>query len=284
MTSIEAIELRTLEDNQQLLRRYRRERHLSFSAASTFLRCPRQYRYRYVEARDAEFISDDLVFGIAFHKVAASFYSWNRQKGEALPPDKLCADFVAILDAEIARAWVPIKYKRTRDELVELGQRMLKVFGEGIKPRRVIAAEVPFSVPIHDPVNGEVIPAKLVGSIDLLEADDAGNIVVSELKTSGKKWSDRDVDQNLQASLYSWVVRELGLNDGRDVLVRFDVVTKTKSPALQQLYATRTEADQRRAVRLLCDVYRSAEARCFHINPSWACSTCAYQSACNADG
>ncbi len=53
----------------------------------------------------------------------------------------------------------------------------------------VVAVEQPFAVPLIDQETGEVLDRDLVGSLDLLERDRGGRLVVLDLKTSGRKYT-----------------------------------------------------------------------------------------------
>lgn len=281
---LQSLSDRSLAQNQVAMREnICHGEHVSFSAISTYLRCPRSYRYKYVQQETPEFVADDLLFGIAFHRAVAGFYVHFKAEGLALPVTKLIEDWEIALEREFAEAKYHIKSKSTKEELLERGKGMLTAFAESIKPRRIVTMEVPFSLPVHDPRTGELLPPTLVGSIDLIEADDDGNLIVSDLKTASKKWSESDVELSLQASLYSFVVAEMGWTANDEVLVRFDIVTKSTKPALQQLYTTRGAKDHDRILGVIRDVYQAVEAKCFHVNPSWACINCPYRKVCESE-
>ena len=286
MSSLQIIEDRSLTESQALFKTFREQGgHTSFSATNTYLMCPKKYRFRYVERVTPEFVADNLLFGIAVHSTVARFYSYLKSEGETLHIDKLLSDWELAFESAIADAKYPVKYgKKTRSELLELGKTMLTVFATSIRPQRIVGIEVPFRLPLYDPRTGELLGIKLIGSMDLIEADDAGNIIVSDLKTASKKWSDLDAAQSLQASLYSFALSEmLDLPEDAEVQCRFDVLTKAKSPVLQQLSTARGPKDRRRIIGLIADVLRAAEARVFHRNPSWACLRCEFRQACDAE-
>ena len=52
----------------------------------------------------------------------------------------------------------------------------------------VVAVEQPFAVPLIDQETGEVLERDLVGTLDLLERDAEGLVVV-DLKTSARKYT-----------------------------------------------------------------------------------------------
>jgi hypothetical protein len=53
-----------------------------------------------------------------------------------------------------------------------------------------VAVEQPFDVPLIDLDTGEVLDRGLVGKLDLLERDGRGGLVVVDLKTAARKYTD----------------------------------------------------------------------------------------------
>ena len=69
----------------------------------------------------------------------------------------------------------------------------------------------------------------------------------------------------------------------RELLVRFDVLTKAKKPALQQLYTTRSSKDHQRILGIIADVHRAVEHKPFHVNPGWQCKSCEFKKICDSE-
>src|SRR5688500_4269042 len=74
---------------------------------------------------------------------------------------------------------------------------------------RIVGVEQPFGVPLVDQETGEVLDRDLVGSVDLLERDAEGLVVV-DLKTAARKYSDLQVEALLQLSVYSYATTIAG--------------------------------------------------------------------------
>jgi hypothetical protein len=128
----------------------------------------------------------------------------------------------------------PLRFgeKDTKASLLDLGTRMLAVLCEQHDPTtRVLAVEQPFAVPLIDPETGEVLDRDLVGSLDRLERDLEGCLVVVDLKTAARRYTNLDVEASLQLSVYSYATMMNGLGDQEDLRLRFDVLTKTKTPS-----------------------------------------------------
>jgi hypothetical protein len=166
----------------------------------------------------------------------------------------------------------PVRFgeKDTKESLLELGQRILAVLCEAVEPgTEVLAVEEAFRVPLIDPETGEVLDRDLVGSLDRLERDPEGRLVVVDLKTAARKHSDLQVDASLQLSVYSYATMMNGLGDQEDLRLRFDVLTKTKQPELHRYWTQRDRAATRRLFRLAAEVLRAIEADAFHPIAGW---------------
>ena len=74
----------------------------------------------------------------------------------------------------------------------------------------------------------EGCPVPIIGAIDLVEEDIAGTIIVTDFKTSGRAYSNDEVDRNFQLTLYQMAVKANGFSDA-EILLRFDCLIKTKT-------------------------------------------------------
>lgn len=75
-------------------------------------------------------------------------------------------------------------------------------------------------MPLIDPETGEVLDRDLVGTLDRLEKDSEGRVVVVDLKTAARKYGDLQVDASLQLSVYSYATAMNGLGDQEDLRLR----------------------------------------------------------------
>ncbi len=88
--------------------------------------------------------------------------------------------------------------KDSKGSLLDLGVRMLAVVCGQVRPEaEILAVGQPFAVPLVDQERGEILDRDLVGSVDLLERDAEGLVVV-DLKTAARKYSDLQVEASLQ--------------------------------------------------------------------------------------
>ena len=255
--------------------------HVSKSQISTYLQCPKRFWFQYVVGQPWEFVPAAVAFGKAIHEAVALFY-----EGVATGHSKPSLDVVQTRFRQrwwqaVAREPLRFANDQTDGSLTELGEALLDVFWKEVHPRRIRAVEQPFQVPLRDEEN-EALDVTLVGIIDLIEEDEEGQVIVAELKTTARRYSDSQTDYQLDGLIYSYAAHELGLarNDGHGVLIRYDVLVKTKQPALQQVFVPRTESDRVRLTAWLREVLSAIECRAFYPNYGWQCQQCPFQRAC----
>jgi putative RecB family exonuclease len=138
--------------------------------------------------------------------------------------------------------------------------------------------EHPFAVAVHDPDTGELLEEMLVGTMDLVVVENGRRIVV-EHKSSSKKYTQDQLRWDLQATCYEWAARQAGLGD---VTIRFQVVTKTRIPAIQVADVHRDEQDEDDFLRTVGGVLRAIDAGVSYPIRGWACRSCPYRAPCEA--
>jgi RecB family exonuclease len=148
----------------------------------------------------------------------------------------------------------------------------------------VVAVESAFAVPLVDQATGAVLDRDLVGTLDLVERDADGRLVVVDLKTAARKYSDLQVEASLQLSIYSYATAMNGLADEAELRLRFDVLTKTKQPELHRYWTTRDRAANVRLYRLAAEVVAAVDAGIFPPRVGWPCQDCPVRSRCWAWG
>jgi putative RecB family exonuclease len=258
--------------------------YVSFTQLDQYLRCPLRYRFIYVDHVEPDFVPASRAFGSGIHAAAAYFFR-GVAHGKLPVVDDVQDHFEALWNLETRAQPLRFGEKETKESLGDLAMRMLAVLHREFDPRtQVLAVEEPFRVPLVDPDTGEVLDSDLVGTVDLLERDAQRGIVVVDLKTSARRYSDLQVEASLQLSIYSYAM-SLGPYAGEDdVRLRFDVLTKTKQPELYRYWTTRDRAANARLYRLAAEALRAIEARAFHPIVGWQCKECPFRSKCWAWG
>jgi CRISPR/Cas system-associated exonuclease Cas4 (RecB family) len=248
--------------------------HVSVSQVKTFLRCPRMYQFRYVLGVEPEFMPANLVLGSAVHEGLAAFYRSVMTTSESPEFDVCLAALHATL-VGFKKSKLPIK---EGDKIEAQGEALLKIFYESTyqDPPKVIGVEVPFTIDLPDPVTGEILEERLVGALDLVVEQDRKN-VVGEHKTAARKWSQDQIEHEIQLSAYKMVARTLGLGE---VKLRLQVLTKTKKPKMIVEDTDRTERDEREFIETVVGVLRAIEVRVFFPIRNSMCGGCTFQRRC----
>jgi putative RecB family exonuclease len=258
----------------------RRLPHVSFTQLDQYLRCPAKYRFTYIDRLEPDFVPAALAFGSGIHG-AAAFLFRGIKAGERPSVADVQGYFESYWALETAHKPVRFAEKDSRESLLDLAVRMLAVLHENLQAGvEVVGVEQAFAVPLVDLETGEVLDRDLVGSLDLLERDPQGSLVVVDLKTSARKYTDLQVEASLQLSVYSYAAAMNGLGEQEDVRLRFDVLTKTRQPELHRYWTQRDRAASGRLFRLASELLYAIDAGVFHPNPGWQCKDCQFKRQC----
>ncbi len=251
--------------------------HVSVSQVKCYLRCPRQYQLRYVLGAEPEFMPANLVLGSAVHEGLAAFYRSVMETSESPEQDVALAALHATLEAA-KKNRVPLE--DGGEDLEAVGTALLRVFYETVyrDPPVVVGVEIPFAIALHDPVTGEVLEEKLVGALDLAIREGEKHIVV-EHKTAAKKWSQDQIQHDIQLSAYKLVGGKIGLGD---VGLRLQMLTKTKTPKMIVENTDRTERDEQDFMATVVGVLRAVDAGVFYPVRTSMCGGCAFQRRCSS--
>jgi len=256
----------------------RKTPHLSASSISDYIDCGLMYRFGRIDKLQMEFRSAALEFGTVIHLVLAEFY---REKMRG------CKLSVKDLQEIFAGHWHnyafgigEIQYPEDKnyDTLLLEGKELLSAYHAKLPDDnfQVVSIEEPFNFFIE----GCAVP--IIGAMDLVE-EDGDTLIITDFKTAGKAYSIDEVDRNFQLTLYQLAARKNGYED-RDILLRFDCLIKTRAPKFEQYYTTRTELDERRAIRKIQEVWNGISKEVFIPNDSpanWKCRGCSFKTACN---
>ena len=254
---------------------------ISKSQLMTYLQCPRKYRYHYVEGRDWEFVPATLAFGSAIHKAAARFYVHFQRFQRIAPLEDVLLEFQDAWSKATTEQPIRFSGKLNEEELTGRGIELLKLFHAEIQPREIYGVELPFLVDLVDPDTGEISDVKFVGYLDLVEKDEDGTAIVVEIKTSAKRYSETEGENKLDGFTYAYAMKQMGIVSSEEpLLIRYDVLIKTKTPGFQQIYYNRGPEDDRRFLLQIREVLAGIEAQVFYPNFSWASGSCPFQSTC----
>ena len=242
----------------------------SASRLQMLLRCPRQFRYCYLDGIPA-IATAPLAFGRTVHDVL-------RSAGE----EHMATDELPVVPEMVRRfavAWKRVLDENTldfapnqptRDDFLLLGGEMLERFYDRFAHRPPpLAVELAFEMPWGD--------STLVGFIDRVDEGDAG-LIVTDYKTGRRKPSSREAASDLHFTVYALAARHaLGQNVERlEFLCLRDGAT---------VATTRSEPESERllgATRICAE--RTLQEGEFSPRPGFWCRFCDYRELCAAEG
>lgn len=258
-----------------VVRQLFQEEHISVSAISKYLKCPRSYKFRYVDKIQAETRASSLVFGGAIHEALAVFYQALRDEQPEPSIQELMMAFRLKFDDDLKEE-PPVMFsdKETPDSLIECAESMLAVFlAEAERPFRVVEVEAPFSLDVG-------CSKRLVGVLDAVVQDEDGTYRILEHKTAARRWTESRLSSDLQITVYQLAAPMIGLGNTNEVNIQ--LLLKTKKSGLEMYHAYRTQADKDDALETVEGVLRAADAGAFYPCRDWWCGSCEYASKCLA--
>jgi len=249
--------------------------HLSASQLRTYASCSLQWYFsrRY----EPESVAAALVFGRAIHEAIQGFYQC-RLEGITIS----LAEMMRLFDGSCASETKAISFNKTEDatSLREKAERMLQTFLKEVQPGEIIGVEEPFTSPTEPGL------PPLTGRIDLLEIrtdlDGVKRLHLVDFKTAATRpstISDLSTDQLI---LYALAAQRTGLlaEFNLPLVLRYDVLTKTKSPEMISLTCTPTKQETARVIQKARLCWQGMKSNLCLPSEGWQCSSCGYKSRC----
>ena len=255
----------------------RKRPHLSNSQINQLLNiCSLQYYFEKVAKLKKPFVSHSLVFGTCIHRALEQHFL--QLKIGRKPELDLHLDMFSEMWRK-AHKEQHIQYgaRDDHESLADKGREMIKCFVDHIDPKeRVVEVSQAFAVPVYSP-DGAVVELPIIGEFDLVVERDGKPIIV-DWKTAAKKWSTGQADKSFQATVYSYAWNQMY---GSRPEVRFDVVTKTKTPGFDQQSTKRTEDDEQRMALMISKAQQIIKHELYYPSETgFYCGGCPHAQAC----
>jgi hypothetical protein len=236
----------------------------SYTQIASYLRCPRSYRYRYLDGWREKETRAAMAFGRCFEKSLAAYFN-GEDCGAAL-----FREWSEFRDA-------PFAYKKaeTWDRLVHQGVHLLQRFVQDNRvriprPQQDLQIKVNRELP-----NGNEFVAYIdaIGELD-------GTRCLMDWKTTGSRYADSPVgllSLDPQLICYSWIT---GISD-----VALIVFVRKHQPEIQYLKASISEKQRMEFARLLENSIGQIEAAQFPSHsgirfPQNGCTSCSHLGLC----
>ena len=253
----------------------------SYSALSTYLGiCTLKYAFKYVWGFEPERSFSRMHFGLAVHAgLEAAYRVW--KPAGSVPLDLAKETFVEDLRIRLEDPLILFKKGETREGLLDEGEGLLEAWAAQAQHEEVLTTESEFTVPIVNPRTGEIHERELKGWFDLVVKDpDTGDPMVVDFKTTARRFSLTHLDDDLQARIYGYALRQIhGLERAG---LRWEVLIRTKKPGVQKLEAIKGPEDDARLFELIQAVEKGVAAGVFFPNEgSMWCGGCPHSDACS---
>lgn len=243
----------------------------SHSQYETYKSCGRSYEFKYIKEQRAA-PGPAMARGTAIHAAVEAALRHKQKHGDAPALD---AQLAVAADAfEKAKAAVEVWGDDDPGKVKDVALSLYRVYHtQGLAKVTPVEIEEPFVVKV-----GSVTVRGVIDLVDLEKEQpaDPGRLVVADLKTSAAKWSEGDVKNDAQLSLYTAVKR---LIHGR-----IDNLVSTKTPALHRLPTTRGPRDHRNLIEDYEQTVDAIKKGIFLMAPmdSWKCTPkwCNYYGQC----
>jgi putative RecB family exonuclease len=248
--------------------------HLSASQVNLYTQCSLKYKFQYIDRIPKPFKSSGLAFGSVLHSTL-DFFHKEKIKGRNVTLDKVLKIFE--VDWFSQRVDNEIRYKNGENEtqLMLQGKQMVTKHFHSYEGRPV-ASETPFSLPLIEPVTGEILGPTLNGIIDLIEPDD----VVIEFKTAAKTMDEQSAEDSVQLTCYAYAYRMLFRKEPK--MLKILNFVKNKNPKIVPIETKRDTRDFQRLFHLAQEVLRGIYSGIFIPESSFMCKDCEYGDLCKA--
>lgn len=243
--------------------------HLSYSSISTYQRCPRKWKFRYLE-KIPTISSAPLAFGGAFHNTIEDFIveggdlldHWEERWMEKTQEDDVQ------FDAEEDEALYQQGVEMFQSPSIREGLSKIKPLWIGDTP--MVEQKVSLEV--------ENVPVPVIGYVDIITDDN----LPGDFKTSSRKWGESKAQKEIQPLFYLAALDQAGI-ELPEWTFRHYVFTKRKYE-FQNLESRFNDRQQEWLFQMIQNVWRGIENEVFFENPmsDWACSEkfCEYWSLC----
>jgi len=247
--------------------------YLSYSQVETFKICPMHYKLRYILGVPTP-PSGALSLGSSVHKVLREFYEKIKsgEKGNR-----------ALLENLLQENWIDEGFisKAHEKDSFEKARRMLKEFYKKNSNDEVpVLLEQPFVVPLSKPNEA---PLKVGGVIDRVDEHSNGEIEIIDYKTGANLPAQKEVDKNMQLSLYALAatrVNESPLDKSLDkVKLTLWFLDKNK-----KFSTTRTIEQIKSTIDEVFKVRKEIQQSDFKCSGHPVCQNCEYKTFCMRQG
>ncbi len=232
--------------------------YVSYTQISAFQTCPLKYKYAYV-VKIPTSPSHALTFGNSIHATLRDFHVEEKFSGEL--------SFSRLLEL-YKKNWDGTGYldPKQRDQRYASGEKFLKEYYQKEKGQSNKIIE------LEKTINLRLAGVKFSGRVDRIDRIDGNKVEIIDYKT-GKIKEQKDVDKDIQTSLYAWGVRET-LNYEPELLTLYFVEDTQKVSSHKTLEQIRAQVAKTE------EVVETMKSGDFTATPGFHCDWCDYKDLC----
>lgn len=261
--------------------------HYSATQINMMIRCPAQYRFRYIEGY-IEPPKSSRVEGRAYHKGLEHNYSQKIQSWKDLPVDDVKDAFVTTFDEEIRGVeWnkdeVSEGVEKVKGRLKDEGLGLLETYQRDLAPQIQ-----PKEVEVETSIEFDNVPYIIKGYIDLIDDKE----IIRDHKTA-KQTPSRAKDSDGNPIKNEYILPARDLHQGclyaisRNAKgISFDYAVKLKTPKIVQVPVRVTETDKQYTLNLLGHIDHAIKKQAFYPNrDSFLCNRrqCGFWEHCERE-
>ncbi len=248
----------------------------SHSRIQCFKKCPRQFRFRYVDEIPSRRRGVEAFMGSRVHETLEHLYR-EFLEGRDVDLDALIRWYHQCWDQAFGDDIHVVREERTPEDYRVLGVTCLKTYHDLHFPYadapRTLGLELLVEFHLGEDDNNEAYPVR--GYVDRLVRGEDDYLEIHDYKTSGRMPSQRDIDADHQLALYQLGLgkvfpEQVGTRLVWHYLVHGETVVREKTPAQLEALV--------RATRTAIDVIQ--KARDFPARTSALCRWCDYHDIC----
>lgn len=246
-----------------------RRNYLSYSRMNMYLRCPKQFEFRYMEGLTYR-PSGALALGGAWHQALEINFSQKKESHQDIKVSEMKEIFSDRFDSKVKDEDVNFEDDKPSD-IKEKGLEITEVHHREMAPKiQPVHVEMPFTIPLTEDND-------LHGFIDVI--DDGETIL--ENKSAKVTPSDQSMVNDMQLTIYSKAYRKIFGKEEKGI--RKDIAVKTKTPKMVSKTTQRGENDFDILLQIAHGVEAAIKVGAFAPNPNgWHCSPkyCGFWDRC----
>jgi len=226
--------------------------HYSYSQINMFLRCPRQYYFRYIEGKKIP-PKSALTLGKSIHGGIEKNYSQKIGSHQDLPVGDICdvySENFEFLKKETL--WLPDENPgKIKDEGYGLIKTYQKEIAPSIQPATV---EEKFTIEFPN------VDYAFTGIMDLTTDND----FVIDHKTTSRTPNQKEIGKNLQLTAYATGFRYLRKKQEKQL--RLDYIMRKREPEIMSITTERDEQDIHSFLKLIGYIHEAIQSGLFYPN------------------